>query len=438
MVIRGEGIPDAQMRGVFLGVSVQLTVGRTMTMKSILNRQMVAGVILLAGLSAGHCQLVTNRTLTHANNAFAIDFYKKAGTEPGNPVFSPYSISAAFAMTYPGAAGETARQMQKVMYWTNAAPKVASDFAELDQLLLAAQKEGAVQISIANALWPQKGYRFRQQYLDLLTQTFKTSLHEADFEKQPEVERLRVNEWVEKQTRDRIKGLMPVGSINNQTRLVLANAIYFKAKWGSPFKTAATHPGPFYLASGDSVNTPLMAIIDDFRFAVMPTFKLLEMPYQRGKLSMLVILPNATNGLSQLNKELSAEKLDQWIKALRTTRVSVFFPKFTVSFQLKLNDALSALGMPDAFDRNRADFAGMTAEQPPLFMSSAMHKAFVEVTEEGTEAAAATGLVMTPTSAGPRVEIPIFRADHPFLYLIRHNPSGTILFFGRLNVPAKA
>jgi serpin B len=401
------------------------------------NRLVLAGALAMTLLSCGDNHAASAGSLPQANNDFGFDFYKQAGAKAGNVVFSPYSISAAFAMTYAGAAGDTATQMLTVMHWTNTASGVASDFAALEQLLTDAQRSGAVQISIANSLWPQKGYGFRRDYLDLLSKTFKTSLREADFQKQPEVERRRINQWVEQQTKDRIKDLMPPGSVSEATRLVLANAIYFKAKWQEPFKTNATRPAPFHLASGGSVSTPLMAKTSSFRYALMPDFKLLELPYQGGELSMLVVLPDETNGLPQLERELSNAKLDAWMRALRIKQVSVFLPRFQMTFQTELNQALAALGMRYAFSSEKADFTGMTGKRD-LYISRAIHKAFVEVNEEGTEAAAATGIAMAPTSAVRPVEVAVFRADHPFLYLIRHNATGTILFLGRLSAPAKA
>jgi serpin B len=381
-----------------------------------------------------HGQAGANSSLAEANNAFAIDFFKQASKPSENVIFSPYSISAAFAMTYAGAAGDTASQMQKALHWTGPSSKVAADFAALDQILKDAQKEGAVQLSIANALWPQKGYNFQKDYLSLLAKTFNTSLHEADFAKQAEAERLRINQWVEQQTKNRIKDLMPPNSINELTRLVLANAIYFKAKWQSPFQTNATRPAPFYLGTGGSVSAPLMAKQSNFRYALMPTFKLLELPYQGNELSMLVVLPDSKDGLPGLEKELSGANLEAWTKALRNTEVSVFLPRFKMVFQLKINDAMKALGIKDAFSANDADFTGMTGGRD-LYISEAIHKAFVEVNEAGTEAAAATGIAMAPTSAARPREIPVFRADHPFLYVIRHNATGTILFLGRLSNP---
>jgi len=405
-----------------------------MKVNSLAGRMVLVGVLSGTMVLHSDSKAAENSALAEANNAFAIDFFKTALQPSENAVFSPYSISAAFAMTYAGAAGDTASQMQKAMHWAGPASKVATDFASLNQILKDAQKAGAVQLSIANALWPQKGYGFRKDYLDLLSDTFKTSLHEADFVKQSEVERVRINQWVEEQTKDRITDLMPPGSVNEMTRLVLANAIYFKAKWQSPFKTESTRPAPFYLASGGSVSAPLMAKQSNFRYALMPTFKLLELPYEGGELSMLIILPDATNGLPELEKEMSDANLVAWTRALRMKEVSVFLPRFRMTFETRLNGHLETLGMHDAFSDQKADFTGMTGNRD-LYISSAVHKAFVEVNEEGTEAAAATGIAMAPRSAVRPVEIPVFRADHPFLYMIRHQATGTILFLGRMIKP---
>jgi serpin B len=405
-----------------------------MKIKYSLNRALLTGTLGLLTIFPNGGQAAANSSLAEANNAFAIDLFKQATKPSENAVFSPYSISAAFAMAYAGAAGQTADQMQKVMHWSGPASKIAADFTALDQILKDAQKSGALELSIANTLWPQKGFAFQKDYLAVLEGKFKTSLHEADFAKQPEAERSRINLWVEQQTKARIKDLLPPGSVSSLTRLVLANAIYFKAGWQTPFSTNSTRPAPFYLAAGGSVSTPLMAKESNFRYALMPNFKILELPYQGNNLSMLVILPDATNGLAELERELTSAKLEAWTRALRATEVSVFLPKFKLDFQLPLNAAMQALGMTDAFSQKDADFTGMTGK-PDLFISQAMHKAFVEVNEEGTEAAAATGIVMNVRSAPRPQQKPVFRADHPFLYLIRHTGTGTILFLGRVTNP---
>ena len=407
----------------------------TMRIKYSLSRVLLTGTLGILTIFPNGGQAAANSSLAEANNSLAIDFFTQATKPSENAVFSPYSISAAFAMAYAGAAGETADQMQKVMHWSGPASKIAADFTALDQILKDAQKSGAVQLSIANALWPQKGFTFQKDYLALLEGNFKTALHEADFAKQPEAERSRINQWVEQQTKARIKDLLPPGSVSSLTRLVLANAIYFKAGWQTPFSTNSTRPAPFYLAAGGSVSTPLMAKQSDFRYALMPNFKILELPYQGNELSMMVILPDATNGLPELEKELTSAKLEAWTRALRRTEVSVFLPKFKLDFQLPLNAAMQALGMTDAFSQKDADFTDMTGNRD-LFISQAMHKAFVEVNEEGTEAAAATGIVMNVRSAARPQEKPVFRADHPFIYLIRHQATGTVLFLGRLTNPA--
>ena len=400
-----------------------------MKIKNLAGRAFLASILSGTMVFHSHGQAGDSSSLAEANNAFAIDFFKQASKPSENVIFSPYSISAAFALTYAGAVGDTASQMQKALHWTGPAYQVASEFAALNKILQGTQKEGVVQLSIANALWPQKGYNFQRDYLSLLEQTFNTSLLEADYAKQPETERSRINQWVEQQTKNRIKDLMPPNSINRLTRLVLANAIYFKADWQAPFRTNFTHPALFYLGSVGMVNVPFMAKQSNFRYAAMPTFKMLELPYKGKELSMLVILPDKKEGLPELEKELSSTKLETWTRALRGTEVSVFLPRFKMVFQLKLNDAMKALGMKNAFSATLADFSGMTGKRD-LCISEAIHKAFVEFNEEGTEAAAATSIVMAPTSIARPREIPVFRADHPFLYVIRHDATGTILFLG--------
>jgi serpin B len=394
---------------------------------------LIAATFLTVGSASMHAAAVPDAAaIAQANNAFAADLYGLLKPADGNLFLSPYSISLAFGMAWCGAGGETASQMAKVLHFEGDPAQVAAGQGALQELLNGIQAKGDIKLAIANSIWPEKSYPFRPDYLTTLREHFAVSVTPCDFRTQPDVERLRINQWVEDQTNDKIKDLLPAGSINAMTRLVLANAIYFKGNWQHQFTASATKDEPFFLASGSQVKVPLMTQKTSFRYAEHPGLQVLSMPYAGGELSMIVLLPEAKDGLASLENELTAGMLGEWAGRLRTSEVTVHFPKFKVESSFELNRTMVALGMKDAFAAGRADFSGMT-ERNDLFISDAVHKAFVEVNEEGTEAAAATGIAMRLASAQPRPVV--FRADHPFLYFIRHDATGAILFMGRMMDP---
>ena len=389
----------------------------------------------------------TEEVVVEGNNRFALELYAKLREQKGNLFFSPYSISAALAMTYAGARGETEAQMAKVLHFptvlvekgppSSAGWRVRdrerfhSAFGAIIKDLNAKGEKGNYELSVANALWGQQGYGFLAEFLELIEAKYGGKLNEVDFITATEAARQTINAWVEKETKDKIKNLIQKGVLDKLTRLVLTNAIYFKGNWARQFKEENTKEAAFTLLNGKKVDTPMMNQTAEFGYIKAKDFQGLELPYVDNELSMIILLPKETDGLIGFEKSLMAENLSQWLARLRKHEVIVSVPKFKETCQFSLADVLKQMGITDAF-LGKADFSGMNGKRD-LFISAVIHKAFVDVNEEGTEAAAATA-VMVVTAVGPK-EIPVFRADHPFLFLIRDNDSGSILFIGRMMNP---
>jgi len=365
------------------------------------------------------------------NTTFALALYNTLREQEGNLFFSPYSISTALAMTYAGARGVTEKRMAGVLNFSGDQNQLHSVFAHLQTQLNAEQEKGDVQLNIANALWPEKDYSFLKDFLDLTNKYYKAPLISVDFKNTPEQARIQINKWVEQKTNNKIQDLIKPGILNPLTRLVLTNAIYFKGDWAIPFRERSTHDAPFWLNSDNSVTVPLMSQEEYFRWGKHEAMQLLELPYAGNSLSMIILLPNEVDGLPALEASLTQDNLASWLKSLKKRELRIFLPKFKMTSEFNLSRMLGAMGMPDAFTTN-ADFSGMTGTKE-LFISAVVHKAFVDVNEEGTEAAAATAVTMRMTAVA--TPPPEFRADHPFLFLIRHNPSGSILFLGRVINP---
>jgi serpin B len=371
--------------------------------------------------------------IVKGNTDFAFDLYQQLKDEDGNLFFSPYSISTALAMTYAGAKNETAEQMAQTLYFSPDQQAFHPVFGKLVDGLNQQGKKGDYQLSVANALWGQKDYTFLDSFIQLNKDYYNAGLENVDFVNETEKTRQKINQWVEDKTNDKIKDLIPAGTLDAMTRLVLTNAIYFKGDWAIQFDPNKTEEADFFVSPDKTVTAPLMFQKEDFKYGQAETLQLLELPYKGDDLSMLVLLPKAKDGLAELESELTAENLAVWQKQMRKMKVMVHLPKFKMTSQFGLAETLKAMGMPDAFDANKADFSGMTGKKD-LFISDVIHKAFVEVNEEGTEAAAATGVVMATRSA---VRYPQFRADHPFVFVIKDNNTGSILFVGRVVDPAK-
>ena len=370
--------------------------------------------------------------VARGNNGFALDLYARLRGRQGNLFFSPFSIRTALAMTWAGARGNTAEQMEATLRFQDDQAALHGVMAALQRDLNQPPEKNAWELSVANALWGQEGFRFLDEFLGLLKRNYGAGLRQVDFARATEKARQTINRWIEKETRDKIKDLIKPGVLNADTRLVLTNAIYFKGTWQHQFKKRATADQPFTLQNGDEVRAPMMTQTERFRYFETPALQALEMTYRGNRLSMIVLLPRKKDGLPDLEKALDAKSPRGWIAGLKSRRVEVSLPKFTTTSEFGLADTLKAMGMADAFAPMKADFSDMTGKRD-LFISAVIHKAFVDVNEEGTEAAAATGVVMA-VEAEPERPV-IFRADHPFLFLIRDRRSGSILFMGRIMDP---
>jgi serpin B len=372
--------------------------------------------------------------LALGNDTFAWDLYGKVEHTERNLFFSPYSISACLAMTYAGARGETATQMAQTLHFSTNQDQLATGFGQLQKQLQALEQKQAIALRVANGLWCQQGHPFLPAFLDVARTTYQASVDQVDFRTQAEPTRVEINDWVSRQTQGKITHLLQPGMVDPTTRLILVNAIYFKGKWAHQFNPTNTTNAPFSVTPSRSVQAPLMHLNAEFNYAEVDGAQLLELPYAGGDLSMVVLLPKERDGLKTLESSLSQPKLEHWLGRGREQKVNVFLPKFKLTAQFSLGRTLADLGMRDAFSP-AADFSGMDGARD-LFISAVVHKAFVDVNEEGTEAAAATGTVMKMLAIRPQ-PVPTFRADHPFLFLIRDTHSGSILFLGRVLDPTQ-
>ncbi len=382
--------------------------------------------------------------LADGNAAFAMDLFSRLGQKEGNLFFSPFSVSAALAMTLAGAAGNTEAEMTKVLRVPGDREQMHRAFGLLLEDLNARKVKGRwegdpnagrkqMDLVTANALWGQTGYPFKAEFTGILGNSYKAGFNTADFKADPEKERLAINKWVEEKTAEKIKNLLPAGSIHGLTRLVLANAVYFKAAWEEPFVKQATREGEFTLGDGTKKKTPFMRLTHGFRHAKTDSAEVLVLPYLGREIYMAVLLPPVDKSLKALENGLDAEKLRSMLDAAKYQEVQVTLPKFRIESSFELKDNLIAMGMKDAFSDSAADFSRM-ADTQELFIGLVVHKAFVNVDEEGTEAAAATAVAME--GKGMADEPVIFKADRPFLFLICDGRTGSILFIGRLANPA--
>jgi len=374
--------------------------------------------------------------LVEGNSAFALELYQALKEEEGNLFYSPYSISLALAMTYAGASGETAQQMADTLHFLLEQERLHPAFNWLDAEL-ARRGEGAegkdgegFRLNIVNAIWGQKDYEFLSDFLDVLAENYGAGLRILDFINETEQSRVAINKWVSDQTEGRIKDLIPPDAIDALTRLVLTNAIYFNAAWEDPFDEDMTVDGPFYLLDGGQVSVPMMKQTEAFGYTEGEEYQAVELLYDGGELSMVILLPEAGN-FEAFEEGLQAQQVCDIISGLQPTGVTLTMPRFEFDSEFSLKDTLAGMGMPIAFS-GEADFSGMTGNRE-LFISAVIHKAFVAVDEAGTEAAAATAVIM-PESAPPEptVEVTI---DRPFIFLIRDIETGAILFVGRVLNP---
>ncbi len=390
---------------------------------------------LACGFSVSAVPSENVQKVVAGNTQFAVNLYDKLDAGDGNLFFSPFSISTALAMTSGGARGETARQMAQVLQFSLPAEELHPAFAELGSELKAIQAAGNVQLAVANSLWPQSGLALRSKYLAFCEKYYGTSINPVDYEEHAEDARKKINDWVADKTQKKIVDLLKPEMVNDTTRLVLVNAIYFKGDWAKPFKATETQDEPFHVSADTEVKAPLMRQTESFGYAEFPDLQVLELPYASNELSMVVLLPRKVDGIGNLEKQLTTENLALWTDKLETQKVHVFLPRFTASSEFSLGDTLSEMGMTNAFTGN-ADFSGMDGKKD-LYISDVVHKAYVTVDEEGTEAAAATAVIMMFKGISHEPPTPTFRADHPFLFFIRDNRTGSILFLGRVTNPVK-
>ena len=368
------------------------------------------------------------------NAEFAIDLYGRLRTRDGNVFFSPYSISNALAMAYAGARGATATQMASVLHFPFGEDRLHRSFAAVIGKIRTSA--GRAELRAANALWPQAGFPITPSFQSIAQKLYGAGLEPLDFRRAPEKARRTINTWVEQQTQDRIKELLPEGVLTPSTRLVLTNAIYFKGMWKHAFLEGATRKEKFILSTGQEIrDVPLMNQSQALRYLDGGSFQALELPYQADELSMIVLLPRTVDGLAELESSLTADRLADWLARMTLQEVDVTLPRFRITAEFRLDHVLADLGMPLAFSPGQADFSGI-AKDVPLSLSAVIHKAYVDVNEKGTEAAAATGAVARVVmSMQIRPQRPVFRADHPFVFVIRHNGTGSTLFAGRVVNP---
>jgi serpin B len=370
--------------------------------------------------------------------------YERLRQRPGNLFYSPFSVRVALAMARAGARGDTAEQMSNALSFP---PSDDTLHASVGAILkrLAAAGGGAYEVAVANSIWGQEGVSLEPGFLEQITLHYDGTMKLVDFKRAADTARVAINGWVEEKTKQKIRELLAPGAVDAETRLVLANAAYFKGKWMLQFRRQATREEPFYLETGRTAQVPLMHQQERIRYVQADGYQAVDLEYRGGDLSMLVLLPDRKDGLPDLERTISARELFKCVARMEAREVKLFVPRFRISWgPADLTGHLAALGMRRAFARDEADFSGINGRLPPdeesLFISAVYHKAFVDVDEEGTEAAAATAVVMPYTAsavASMPPPVPVFRADHPFLFAIRDWKSGAILFFGRVDDPTR-
>jgi serpin B len=383
----------------------------------------------LAPPAAGHSPVAS--PLVAGNNGFTFALYQRLRTEEGNLFFSPYSISLALAMTYAGARGETAEQMAVTLHYTLPPSELHERFHALNQELTGAAAGDAFELHLANSLWAQSGYPFHAEYLALLADLYESELREVDFVDPDAREQARqaINEWVSDETQGKIEELFAEGVLNEMTRLVLANAIYFKAEWEQTFQPVPM-PQQFTLLNGEAIMAPMMTRRAATGYSVGPDYEALQLAYQGERMEMVILLPGP-GAFAAVEASLDADFINAVAQNLTPIDMRLTMPKFEYESSFALAETLAAMSMPIAFMAGLADFSGMA--DGDLFLSHVEHKAYVAVDELGTEAAAATGVVAEATSSPQLVNI-----DRPFLFLIRDRESGAVLFVGRVLDPTSS
>jgi serpin B len=389
-------------------------------------KRLALPILLAAALPAADSRV------TPSMNAFTTASYKQLMGGDANLILSPFNIATALSMVLAGARGQTAEEIQSVLRLHYDSTYDAALGALLADLAKACNT-GGNELHTANALWVQSGFAIQPAFESTLADNYHAPLTPLDFIANPEASRSRINRWTEEQTKEKIKDLLAAGSINAQTRLVLTSAIYFYGKWQDPFVTSRTQPAPFTLLAGATTQAGFMNQTSHFGYAETPSAQILEMRYAGTEIAFDILLPKTLAGLPDLEKSLTLENLTGWLGSLTTRNVQLSLPKFRAESAFSLGKVLSTMGMRTAFT-GRADFSGIDPKRG-LAISEVVHKAFVDVDEQGTEAAAATGITMRATAMRMPEQAIVFRADHPFLFLIRDTRTGVVLFIGRLMNP---
>ncbi len=369
--------------------------------------------------------------LAESNRRFTVDLHRRLAGREENLALSPYSIRSALVMAYQGARGETRRQMADVLILPGDADRLNQAVSRLSGHLSGLDDRPGIRLAAANGLWAAETLDLHPSFSSALKTHYGGGMNRVDFENAADAARRQINAWVEERTHGRIKDLLSPAMVDALTRLILTNAVWFKGDWAHPFPETETREAPFWRTAAESVPVPMMVQSRRFPYGEEAGVQVLELPYRGGEISMVILLPREREGLGALESRLRADLLEAWMSGLAEQQVRVHLPRFTVTGRFELSQVLSDMGMDRAF--TNADFTGITDEKP-LAISAVVHQAFVGVGEAGTEAGAATAVVMSRggLSRVPPVE---FRADHPFLFLIREKRWGTILFIGRVGRP---
>jgi len=386
--------------------------------------------VLLIMMVSTQPQAAEIDTIVSGNNSFAFDLYERLGEASGNIFYSPYSISTALAMTYAGARTITEEEMADVLHFAGDQDEFHAGFSDLQQRISESTAHASVTLNVANSLWCQEDYEFLPGFMSLQQERYAAHPHLVDFVTKPEQARRKINSWVEEQTNQRINNLIPQGLITRLTVLVLCNAIHFKASWETRFDEEQTRDAPFHISPDATVMVSMMRMNSSFKHCYVDGFTMVELPYANGSTSMVVLLPDENSDLENVHDRITWPNMKTWLHCLDDARretIVVGIPKFSMTMRLDLADTLAAMGMPHAF--RGADFSGMTGTRD-LFISDVIHKAFIDVSEEGTEAAAATAVIMKRGGSPPHVI-----ADRPFVFLIRDSDTNSILFVGRVSDP---
>lgn len=395
----------------------------------------LAGCAQLSGNSSSQTEqdqsadTLTTEDVARANNQFAFDLYQQVNRKGDNVFVSPYSISTAMGMTYTGASGKTRREISGVFGFHRDNNEHAKGFASLQQHLSELSGDD-IKLQIANGLWGQKDYDFKDGFLNLNREYFSARVENVDFKRHSSRIRRNINQWVEEKTQDKIQDLIGEGVLDPMTRLVLVNAIYFFGNWEHPFTEKRTGADDFFPQPGRKIQVPFMHQTIRIPFYEDELFKAIALPYKKGDLSMLIVLPHKHEQMEELEKQMDGSFYQRLNDSLNRQQVDVSFPRFEMKDKYRLNSPLQQMGMKSAFGGD-ADFSGMSGRKE-LYISDVIHQTYVKVNERGTEAAAATGVVMRKTSAMPAKK---FKADHPFLFMIRDNHKQTILFLGKVSNP---